>query len=264
MLSTASLKAYNYFYFSLLAVFISFLPVYLSSQGVSTARIGVLLGTGSFIGILSQPLWGMISDKYKTIKKVLGITLGFSLCTGFVLFQSIQFLSLFLFVILMYFFFLPTDPLTESLNYRMAETTGVSFGSIRTFGAAGYASTSLIVGFLSDYFGLGSLAYIFLSYGAITLLICLTLPDAPAAGKPVLLKNLKRFFSEPKTVWFFLFILITAIPHRMNDMFLGIYIQAAGGTPGLVGQAWFYAAVSEVVFFLRSAFVFCVKEMKSS
>jgi MFS transporter, PPP family, 3-phenylpropionic acid transporter len=105
---------------------------------------------------------------------------------------------------------------------------------------------------LSDYFGLGSLAYVFLSYGAITLLICLVLPDAPAASKSVLLKNLNRFFSEPKTVWFFLFILITAIPHRMNDMFLGVYIQAAGGTPGLVGQAWFYAAVSDVVFFAIS------------
>ena len=53
-----SLRAYNFFYFSLLSIFISFLPVYLTYRGITPAQIGVLIGAGSFIGILSQPFWG--------------------------------------------------------------------------------------------------------------------------------------------------------------------------------------------------------------
>lgn len=40
MLSLKALKTYNYFYFSLLSLFISFLPVYLSARGISASEIG--------------------------------------------------------------------------------------------------------------------------------------------------------------------------------------------------------------------------------
>ncbi|WP_198430859.1 MFS transporter, partial [Rhodococcus rhodochrous] len=63
MMAIQALRAYNFFYFSLLSIFISFLPVYLAFRGVSPAQIGILIGMGSFIGILSQPFWGMVSDR---------------------------------------------------------------------------------------------------------------------------------------------------------------------------------------------------------
>ena len=38
----------------------------------------------------------------------------------------------------------------------------------------------------------------------------------------------------------------------MNDTFLGVYIRELGGSPELVGQAWFLAAGSEIVVFALS------------
>jgi Nucleoside H+ symporter. len=251
--SLLSLRAYNFFYFSLLSIFISFLPVYLSFRGVTPAQIGVLIGAGSFIGILSQPFWGMVSDRTKTIKRVILVTLGLSIVSGIALFTTTPFFALFLLVGAMYFFLLPTDPLTESLNYRMAEQHRTSFGSIRTFGAVGYATASLFIGWTLDRLGMEQLVWLFVGYGVLAYLCALAMKDAPASSKPLSWPELKRFFLYPKTQRFFLLVLIAATPHRTNDSFLGVYVQSLGGTTGDVGQAWFLAAVSEVAFFAISA-----------
>ncbi|RNB56992.1 MFS transporter [Brevibacillus gelatini] len=248
-----SLRAYNFFYFSLLSIFISFLPVYLTYRGVTPAQIGVLIGAGSFIGILSQPFWGMVSDRYKTIKRIILLTLGLSIAAGILLFTSTSLLVLFLLVGAMYFFLLPTDPLTESLNYRIAELHGTSFGSIRTFGAVGYATASLFIGWTLDRLGMGQLVWLFVGYGVFAYACALVMKDAPASSKSLSWRELKQFILYPKTQRFFLLVLIAATPHRTNDSFLGVYVQSLGGTTGDVGQAWFLAAVSEVAFFAISA-----------
>lgn len=248
-----SLRAYNFFYFSLLSIFISFLPVYLTHRNVSPGEIGMMIGVGSFVGILSQPFWGMVSDRYKTIKRIILLTLGASIAVGMLLFTTMHFSLLFLLVAAMYFFLLPTDPLTESLNYRIAEQRGISFGSIRTFGAVGYATASLFIGWTVDQLGMDRLAWLFLGYGLLAFACALVVADAPASSKALSLQELKQFFLYPKTLRFFLLVLIAATPHRTNDSFLGVFVQSLGGSTGAVGQAWFLAAISEVAFFALSA-----------
>ncbi|WP_139488035.1 MFS transporter [Brevibacillus dissolubilis] len=247
------LRAYDYFYFSLLAMFISFLPVYLSAQGFSATQIGAVIGTGAFIGILSQPLWGFISDKGKTIKKVLILMLAISVVVGTLLFRSSGFFTLYLLAGLMYFFYLPTDPLTESLNYQLAQKEKVSFGAVRTFGAIGYATTSLMAGYIASAFGITILGWMYLAFGLLTVLLAWRLPDVPTVSKPVAFSSLAAFFKHSRAVRFFIVVLLMALPHRMNDIFLGVYIQSIGGTTGQVGLAWFISAASEALFFAWSA-----------
>lgn len=247
------LRMYNFFYFSLLSVFIAFIPVYLRSQQISNTKIGMMIGVGAFIGILSQPFWGIVSDKQRTIKKIILTMMGISLIAGIILFQSTSFALLSFLVGLMYFFFLPMDSLSESLNVQMSVKWNVSYGQIRMFGALGFAITSLVVGVAANQWGEASFAYVFSVCGLVTFLLIVLLPEAPTASKSVSFQSLVRFFTYPKTVWFFLLILITAIPHRMNDNFIGIYIQSSGGTTGMVGQAWFMMAVSELLFFALSS-----------
>ncbi|WP_372629934.1 MFS transporter [Cohnella sp.] len=62
------LRVFNFLYFAMFALFLSFLPVYAAKVGISGTHIGFVLGVGSFVSIVSQPLWGMVSDRTKTIK----------------------------------------------------------------------------------------------------------------------------------------------------------------------------------------------------
>lgn len=253
MPSLRALKSYNYFYFSLLSLFISFLPVYLAARGISATEIGGLIGTGALIGILSQPFWSYQSDKHRTVKKVLLLTLGLSALIGTATFTTNNPTALLLLVPLLYFFFLPSDPLTESFNLRLSEKAGVSFGSVRMYGAIGYASTSLLAGAVAQWFGVTSFAVLFLAYGAAATLLCLTLPDVSAASNRFAFRDFLHFLRNRETALFLLLILITALPHRMNDSFLGVYLHSLGASTGMIGLAWFVAAVSEITFFALSA-----------
>ncbi|MEW9701204.1 MFS transporter [Paenibacillus sp. SI8] len=252
MKSTQLLRTYNFLYFALLAMFVSFLPVYLDAQGLPATKIGLIIGTGGIITIFAQPMWGMISDRTKTIKKIMLLLLACSSVTGYFLYASGSFIVLLLFAMLLYSFLMPLDPLTESLNFQTAEASGVSYGSIRTFGAFGYAVTSLAVGYAMLYFGVHSLALMFAGIGVISMLVCLGLPDAPVTGKPVTLRSLRDFLGHRETVWFLILIFVSAVPQRINDTYLGVYIRKLGGTADLVGQAWFLAAGSEILVFALS------------
>ncbi|WP_141994021.1 MFS transporter [Bacillus sp. B4EP4a] len=246
------LKGFNFLYFGLLAIFIPFLPVYLADQGLRPAQIGFIIGTGGFVTLITQPLWGMISDKTRTIRKVLLLLIFFSSVIGYFLYDSSSYLQLILFAMLLYFFLMPIDPLTESLNFTMAEKSGISYGSIRTYGALGYAVISLITGYVMSYFGANSLAFLFAGIGLISFIISWMMPDAPVSGKPVTLSSLKHFFSNKETLLFLLLVFICAVPARMNDTFLGVYIRELGGSAKLVGLTWFLAAGSEIIVFALS------------
>ncbi|TQR19855.1 MFS transporter [Psychrobacillus vulpis] len=247
-----SLKSFNFLYFGLLAMFIPFLPIYLAEQGLDPGQIGFIIGTGGFVTIIAQPLWGMISDKIRTIRKVLLVLLFFSTVMGYFLYDSSGYLQLIIFAMLLYFFLMPIDPLTESLNFSISEANKISYGSIRTYGALGYAVVSLLTGYVISYFGAHSMAYLFVGIGIVSLIVCWMMPDAPVTGKPVTLSSLKQFLRNKETLLFLLLVFICSVPARMNDVFLGVYIRELGGGAELLGQAWFLAAGSEIIVFALS------------
>ncbi|GAB6992187.1 major facilitator superfamily domain-containing protein 6 [Paenibacillus pini] len=239
-------------YFALLAMFIPFLPVYFDDQGLNPAQIGVIIGTGGFITIIAQPVWGMISDRMRTIRKVLLILLVFSAVTGYLLYNTGSYPLLVAFAMVTYFFLMPIDPLTESLNFRIAESSGINYGSIRTFGALGYAVMSLLTGVMMTHYGAHSLAILFAVISVLGFITMLFIPDAPVSSTPVKLGTLKEFIRNKETLWFLLLVFISSVPARMNDTFLGVYIRELGGSATLVGVTWFLAAGSEIVVFAFS------------
>lgn len=263
MISTTQLKLFNYFYFSLFATLLSFLPVYVSYRGISTTGIGLMMGLCSLIGIVSQPLWGIISDKWNTIRRVLLLVLGATVVLGTCFYLTEDDGLLFLLSPVIYFFFMPTDPLVESLNYQTSRRAGVNYGSIRMFGALGYAMASLLVGYWVDWAGMDRLFLVYGAYGIGAFALCLRLQDVPVSGQPVHFHELKRFFMNARTLRFLLLVLALAIPHRMNDSFIGVYLQEQGGDVGDIGWAWFVMAISEFVFFsISHRFLKQGKEMR--
>lgn len=103
-----------------------------------------------------------------------------------------------------------------------------------------------------SYFGANSLALLFAGIGILGFVIIWLMPDAPVTGKPVTWSSLKQFLGHKETLLFLLLVFLCSVPTRMNDTFLGVYIRELGGSPELVGQAWFLAAGSEILVFAVS------------
>ncbi|WP_158602426.1 MFS transporter [Cohnella endophytica] len=254
MSTIARLKGFNFFYFALFALFISFLPVYSAGVGVSGTRIGIILGFGSLISIFAQPLWGMVSDKNRTIKKVLLLLLTASMLVGTLLYRADTVWSLVVLVALMNVFYLPTDSLVESLNFQTSQREKVGYGSVRMFGALGYACVSLTAGFALKQWGMSSLSWIFLGMGAIALILAFGLSDVQASSSSrASFVQLKSFFGQSHTWAFFLVVLIVAIPHKMNDTFIGLYMEQLGGDVRSTGMSWFIMTLTETVMFAVSS-----------
>lgn len=216
---------------------------------MSEGQIGLILGIGGCISIVSQPFWGIVSDSRNTIKKVLLFIMSISALVGFYLFQSEALFILVIAVGLMYIFFMPSDPLIESLNYQSAQRFGVPYGSVKMFGALGYATASLIIGFVTNQVGMSSIGYLFLGYGVVAIGMAFTLTDVETSRKPLRMMDMRKFLSERSTLAFFLMVLVLAIPHRTNDTFVGLYISSTGGSLTQVGYAWFIMTIIEVLFF---------------
>lgn len=155
------LRSFNFYILPCSPCSFPFFRSTLDNQGLSPAQIGFVVGTGGFITIVAQPLWGMISDRTKTIRKVLLFLLLCSAIVGYLLYISSSYSQLILFAMLLYFFLMPIDPLTESLNFRIAESSGISYGSIRTYGALGYGIMALLTGYVMYYFGAQGLGLLF-------------------------------------------------------------------------------------------------------
>ncbi|RSK29049.1 MFS transporter [Bacillus sp. HMF5848] len=247
-----SLRIFLFFFHASVTIIISFLPVYFKSEGLSGAQIGWLLAIGPMISMITQPIAGFLSDKYKTVKKLLLISLLGTIVFGTIMFQMHTF-ALFLLVGLFFFAFMsPLGALGDSLTQTTATISNKKFGSIRSFGSLGFATASLIGGVILGFIGIANVGYVFIGLLSIAFLLCLKVTDVSLSKNPVTVIDTFKLFKNRRLVVFLGIMLFITITHRTNDSYLGIYIESLGGNEQLIGLAWFIAVLSEAIIFATS------------
>lgn len=237
-------------------IVLSFLPLYLQYKGLNGTEIGWVLAIGPFASIISQPFWGYLSDKYKTVKTFLILSVIGMLSFSILFFQMNKIIAILIFAGLFYFFSSPVGALSDSLAQRHALQLGVSFGSIRTWGSVGFAFSSLIVGEILSRIGIGYMMYPYLFFGAILLITSFAIKDVETDSTPVSFQDVKLLMKNFPYVLFLSIMLFITITHRASDSFIGLYIAELGGAEDLVGIAWFVGVISEAAVFALAAFWF--------
>lgn len=254
--SLTSLKLLIFHFHASNTIIISFLPLYLKYKGLTGTEIGWVLAIGPFASIISQPFWGFLSDKYKTVKRMLILTTIGMLIMSVIFFQMNSLITLLIFGAIFYFFSSPVGALSDSLAQRRAQISKISFGSIRMWGSIGFAFSSLVVGEFLNKMGIQYLIWPYILFGAIILIITFTITDVKTDSSPVQLADFRRLLKNKPFIFFLFFMMFITIAHRANDSFIGIYITELGGSEGLVGIAWFVGVVSEAVVLAFAGFWF--------
>lgn len=237
-------------------IILSYLPLYLKYKGLNGTEIGWVLAVGPFASIFSQPFWGYLSDKYKTIKLMIQICVVGLLITSILFFQMNTLIAILLMGSIFYFFTSPIGALGDSLAQRSADDLGVSFGTIRTWGSIGFAFSSLVIGGILTKVGIQYMIWPYLFFGVMALLVTFKLPDVKVESDPIRLKDVTALIANKPFVIFLVFMLFITITHRANDSFIGLYIAQLGGTESLVGVAWFVGVMSEAAIFAFASFWF--------
>lgn len=246
--------AFLLFFHSAVTIMNSFLPIYFQHRGLTPMEIGWLLAVGPFAALFSQPFWGYMSDKYKTVKNILLICLSCVIVVSIVLFQMKSFWSILLLCGIFFTFMAPTGALGDSLTQRVTASAGISFGKVRMWGSIGFAITSLVAGQVFSVIGIENILYLFLFYAVIAFCIVWKVTDVENKQKPVSLRGAFKVAANPRFFLFLFMIVFITVPHRTNDSFIGIYIKSLGGSETLIGWAWFIAVVAEAVVFLFSSY----------
>ncbi|CAM3741932.1 MFS transporter [Alkalicoccus chagannorensis] len=252
--SVWNLKGTLFFFHASMTIMISYLPVYFQSLGLTGTEIGILMAVGPAASILSQPFWGFVSDKWKTVKKILVLCLSGALAAGFVLFQMEEFAFLILTMFIFFGFLSPGGGLGDSLSQKIAMERGVSFGSIRMWGSLGFGSASLAGGYILDWIGIGHIFAVFAVFLTTAILFSMTAPDSRPSAKPVHLSGALKLLRNPQLLLFLAFIVSISLTHRMNDAFIGLYIVELGGSESVIGMAWFIGVTAEAAMFALSAY----------
>ncbi|MBP2079758.1 MFS transporter [Oceanobacillus polygoni] len=230
-------------------ILISFLPLYLHYRGLNGTEIGWVLAVESLASLLAQPIWGYLSDKYKTVRKILFICVIGLLIGSSIFFQMDTLSTILITGAAFYFFATPIGALSDSLAQRRADELNISFGSIRMWGSVGFAISALIVGRILDQFGVQYMMWPYLFFGLIILFVLIPMKDVKVESEPVKLIDVRKIIANKPFLLFLSVIVFITITHRMNDYYMALYITELGGSESLVGLAWFVGVISEALIF---------------
>lgn len=257
-----ALRTYTFFSYSTAAMVVSFIPLFFLERGYSEQQIGIIYATGPLMSIFANILFGMASDKLRTIKKLLLLLLFGQLVMISILLPIEHFALVCIVMMGFYFFQTPINPLTDSLILLSSQYTGKPYALIRIYGSLGFAATAYTLGLILKQIGSNWTMPLVLLTIAITLCLVFGLKDYQATSRKIDFSGFFKLLRQRNIVIFFLLVLAISIPHRMNEGFLAVTMRHLGASDSLVGLSWLASALSEIpILFLLGKYGHKFKEL---
>jgi len=240
------IKALSFFYLASIGIILPFLPLLFQSRGLTYGQIGILMAIGPLVSMLVQSPWGYLSDRLRTVRKVIMFQISMAFLMSFLLFNLESFYLLLPASFIFFAFAWPPLPLIDCLTLAIVREQGGSFGSYRLWGSLGFAVTALVAGSILAVVGIDNINYIYQGVLLIALLFAALTQDAPQAAQPVGFEQLKKLITRKEVLLFLLLIALINTTNKVNDAFLSIFIRGIGGSEADVGLAWTIGPLCEV------------------
>jgi PPP family 3-phenylpropionic acid transporter len=236
-----------------------FLPAFLSSRGLAPEHLGLVLGAGTAIRLVTAPLAGRVGDLIQALRIVLIVclalaalaTLGYLTAHGFWTLLGVSLLHAASLA--------PITILADALALGAASPPpnsgrrGFEYGWVRGAGSAAFIIATLLSGQTVAAFGLDQIVRLQFLLLTAAALAAIAVPEltharlphalrAPAQGAIVLLR-LPAFRN---------LVIVAALilgSHAMHDAFAVIRWTAAGIGPGVASLLWSESVAAEVIVF---------------
>ena len=246
---------FNTYYVALyapIAVMISFFPLWLRSQGLTEADVGVCLSLGSILAIVANPIVGVIADRTGRRERlliILGSTTALMSLFNFIAEGFTIILMVYLSVRL---FSSGLIPLSESIVLANMKWLDLDFGRIRSWGSAAVVALSPILGILIDRTGPTAIIVVLSMAYAIQAFVACALPVQIKEER-----TLERGPSAPmrevlRIPGFNLLLGSAAISQACHGVFYTystFYWLAAGHSAMTIGTLWALGVMAEIVVF---------------
>jgi PPP family 3-phenylpropionic acid transporter len=242
----------------------AYFTVLLQKNGYSAAQVGAVNALNSVVTIVATPFWGMMADKFRSIRKVILATM----CAGIPLWMltplSLRIFAgplalLFIVVPLGCFFRNPHPSLVDSYIVQRCDRDGLTYGYVRLWGSISYTIASLGFCFILPLTGVEAAFY---AYGILCIPFILAMwnfrdPDAAAGGQRKALTfrqmGFGRLFKNYYFITFMIFSLFVYLPNTTSNAFMPYLMESVGGESARYGLITGFKALLEVpsLFLMR-------------
>jgi MFS transporter, PPP family, 3-phenylpropionic acid transporter len=236
-----------------------FLPAFISARGLLPEQLGLVLGAGTAVRLLTAPLAGRIGDLIQALRVVLvvctalaaSVTLGYLEAHGFWILLGVKLLHAASLA--------PITVLADALALGSASPPpssgrrGFEYGWVRGTGSAAFIVGTLLSGQVVSAFGLDLIVWLQALLLGVAAFAAILVPElihprtADAVRKPaggvLILLRLPLFRN---------LVLVAALilgSHAMHDAFAVIRWSAAGISPATASLLWSESVAAEVLVF---------------
>jgi MFS family permease len=244
--------------FGSLACFSPFLTPYFLDRGLSYSQMGILFAIYSLVGVLAQPFWGIVTDKYASKKTTLIITMTISgiLAFGFII--SKGFYSILIAIIGFMFFQSSIISVFDANTYDLIEVhSDIQYGRTRLMGSIGYALTALILGIVIKF---TSINIPFLAYSIFIVAGLVMLNNINGknrrTGSSINISDIVKIVKNKRFILICISALIANAAFGSNGNYVAVLVKETGGDVANIGMLWFIVAMSELPgFFFESRII---------
>jgi MFS family permease len=248
------------------ACFGPFLPVYFNTRNLTYTQIGIAFAVSAIIGVVFQPVWGYISDRYLNKKKTLLVTILVNMIVIIFFMTANSFGVIISLIVLNNMFMCSIGPVTDAFVFDVIEESkGLSYSNFRFMSSAAWGLTNLILGFVIKARGVD---FAFIIYEVLALLGMILLMRMRFEGKQSInkieLRDIKVILGNPRLLIFFLTIFLMNAAFIGGVNYMNELVKFTHGDVSKLGMVWFVTCSFEVItFYFAFKFIKKYGELKT-
>ena len=237
--------------FGALACFSPFLTYYFQLRGLSYTQIGIAYAVSSITGVVAQPVWGVVTDKYLNKRTTMIITMVLSSFSIYNFVFAKNFYYILFSIALLLSFQSSLLSVSDAYIYEIMEHhKDIQYGRIRLMGSLAFAIIALSLGQSIKYFGINSAFFLYsiIMFMGVIIVCCIDYKDKTTPPK-IDLSDITSLIKDRRFFIFIVSIIFANIALGSNGSYISLLIQKTGGDVSQLGLLWFIIAISELPIF---------------
>lgn len=247
-------SAYYFLMYLMSSVLLPYTSLHFHDRGFSPSTIGYILSLWAFVGVIAQPVMGLLNDRLQRTKVLLFLLVLITPASGLLFYTSNAFGAIVAVSLLFAWFQSSLPSMSDAAAVQIGRTQGFAFGNVRLWGALSYAIGAFAVGFYYEKHGYD---HVFLMYALLaipTAAIVFLLPVTYTNSARIsVFQQLGDVVRNRTFLFFCLISFMTMLAVTASATFLPLYFDEHGFDKRFLGTAIALAALIEVPMFWWAA-----------
>lgn len=250
-----NLSRFYFIYYFFVGAFVPYWGLYLSAESFSPADIGILMSLFQLSRIIAPNLWGWLADHTKQRVRWIRMTALLGLLGFVAIFWAHDFVSMFIVMAALSLFTSSTLPLSESLVLAHLATTNGHYSKVRLWGSWGFIVASVLLGYLTDWFGIRSLLWFILVVQCSLLWLTWKLPEAQVPAHAHDHFSVWQILKQPAVLSLLFGCAMMVTAHGLMYNFYSIYLAEHGYSKDMIGWLWGLGVLCEIGIFMKMPWI---------